>query len=130
MSHLTLPWNETMAISKEEKTFFVQIGTRIAQLRKAQNITQVQLAEWLDVSQQTINAYEVGRRRMSVSALPTLAHFLGVALDELIAEEPKPAKRGPTPKLQRQMERIQELPKPKQRFVLEVLEAALVQASH
>ena len=55
MSHLTLPWNETMAISKEEKTFFVQIGTRIAQLRKAQNITQVQLAEWLDVSQQTIN---------------------------------------------------------------------------
>ena len=126
MSHLTLPWNETMAISKEEKTFFVQIGTRIAQLRKAQNITQVQLAEWLDVSQQTINAYEVGRRRMSVSALPTLAHFLGVALDELIAEEPKPAKRGPTPKLQRQMERIQELPKPKQRFVLE---AALVQAS-
>ena len=126
MSHLTLPWNETMAISKEEKTFFVQIGTRIAQLRKAQNITQVQLAEWLDVSQQTINAYEVGRRRMSVSALPTLAHFLGVALDELIAEDPKPAKRGPTPKLQRQMERIQELPKPKQRFVLE---AALVQAS-
>ena len=129
MSHLTLPWNETMAISKEEKTFFVQIGTRIAQLRKAQNITQVQLAERLDVSQQTINAYEVGRRRMPVSALPTLAHFLGVALDELIAEEPKPAKRGPTPKLQRQMERIQELPKPKQRFVLEVLEAALVQAS-
>ena len=118
-----------MAISKEEKTFFVQIGTRIAQLRKAQNITQVQLAEWLDVSQQTINAYEVGRRRMSVSALPTLAHFLGVALDELIAEDPKPAKRGPTPKLQRQMERIQELPKPKQRFVLEVLDAALVQAS-
>lgn len=129
MSHLTLPWNETMAISKEEKVFFVQIGARIAQLRKAQGITQVQLAQWLGVSQQTVNAYEVGRRRMPVSTLPTLARFLGVALDELIADDPKPAKRGPTPKLQRQMERIQALPKPKQRFVLEVLEAALVQAS-
>ena len=129
MSHLTLPWNETMAISKEEKIFFVQIGARIAQLRKAQGITQVQLAQWLGVSQQTVNAYEVGRRRMPVSTLPTLARFLGVALDELISDDPKPAKRGPTPKLQRQMERIQELPKPKQRFVLEVLEAALVQAS-
>ena len=129
MSHLTLPWNETMAISKEEKIFFVQIGAPIAQLRKAQGITQVQLAQWLGVSQQTVNAYEVERRRMPVSTLPTLARFLGVALDELISDDPKPAKRGPTPKLQRQMERIQELPKPKQRFVLEVLEAALVQAS-
>ena len=81
------------------------------------------------MSQQTINAYEVGRRRMPVSALPTFAHFLGVALDELIADDRKPTKRGPTPKLQRQMEWIQELPKPKQRFVLEVLEGALVQAS-
>ena len=129
MSHITLPWNETMAISKEEKIFFVQIGAPIAQLRKAQGITQVQLAQWLGVSQQTVNAYEVERRRMPVSTLPTLARFLGVALDELISDDPKPAKRGPTPKLQRQMERIQELPKPKQRFVLEVLEAALVQAS-
>lgn len=40
-----------MAISKEEKIFFVQIGARIAQLRKAQGITQVQLAQWLGVSQ-------------------------------------------------------------------------------
>ena len=102
---------ESVAIGKDEKAFFVQLGSRIAQLRKEQGITQVQLAEWLNVSQQTVNAYEVGRRRMAVSALPTLAKLLGVALEELIGKPSKPGKRGPAPKLQQQMERINQLPK-------------------
>jgi len=119
---------EPVAISKAERAFFVQLGSRIAELRKAQAITQVQLAEWLGVSQQTVNAYEVGRRRITVSALPALARYLGVSMEELIGEKPKAGKRGPTPKLQRHMERIQELPKPKQRFVLEMLETVLNQA--
>ena len=42
-----------MAISKEEKAFFIELGARITGLRKAQNVTQVQLAERLGVSQQT-----------------------------------------------------------------------------
>jgi DNA-binding XRE family transcriptional regulator len=36
-------------------------------------ITQMQLAETLGVSQQTMNAYEMGHRRVPVSALPRLA---------------------------------------------------------
>jgi hypothetical protein len=43
-------------------------------------------------------------------------------------EYEKPAKRGPTPKLQRHLERIGALPKPKQRAVMEVLEAVIAQA--
>lgn len=117
-----------MAISKEEKAFFVQLGARITELRKAQSVTQMQLAEWLGVSQQTVTAYEVGRRRMPVSTLPTLARLLGVSLEELLGEETKAGKRGPAPKLQRQMERIQELPKPKQRFVMEMLDTVIAQA--
>lgn len=124
-----LPGVAFVAISKDERTFFVQLGARIAQLRKAQGVTQVQLAEWLGVSQQTVNAYEVGRRRMAVSALPALAKLLGVSLEELIGEEPKPGKRGPTPKLARHMERISQLPKTQQRFVLQMIETVLAQAS-
>ena len=74
-------------------------------------------------------SYEVGRRRMAVSALPTLAKLLGVSLEELIGEEPKPGKRGPTPKLARHMERISQLPKTQQRFVMQMLETVLAQAS-
>jgi hypothetical protein len=45
------------------------------------------------------------------------------------ATTPKPAKRGPAPKLQRQMERISQLPRAKQRFILEMIDTVLHQAS-
>ncbi|MFC5491377.1 helix-turn-helix transcriptional regulator [Dokdonella soli] len=119
-----------MALSKQEKAFFAQLGSRIAQLRKEQGITQVQLAEVLDVSQQTITAYEVGRRRIQVSSLPLIAKTLGVAVEDLVGPDPKPAaKRGPAPKLQQQMDRIAKLPKTQQRFVMQVLDSMLAQAS-
>lgn len=122
-------WTEIVPIGKDEKTFFAQLGARITALRKAQNITQVQLAQELEVSQQTVNAYEVGRRRMPVSSLPVIARYLGVAIEELIGESPSAAarKRGPTPKIQQQMERIQRLPKAQQRLLMQMLDSVLGQ---
>lgn len=115
-------------VTHEEKHFFKELGGRIAQLRKEQNLTQQQLADELGVNQQVIASYEIGRRRVPVSTLPALARLLGVSIEALIGEEEKPAKRGPAPKLQRHLERINALPKPKQRAVMEVLEAVLAQA--
>ena len=129
MGQFSLPGIESVAISQDERAFFEQLGARIAELRKAQGITQVQLAEWLGVSQQTINAYEVGRRRMAISALPKLARMLGVAMEELIGEESRPAKRGPVPKLQQQIDRIIQLPRTQQKFVMQMLDTVLAQAS-
>ena len=105
------------------------LGAHIAQLRKDQNITQVQLAEILGISQQTMNAYEMGHRRVPVSALPVLAQALAVSVEELIGNQPAAAakKRGPAPKLQQQMDRIAKLPKAKQKFVIEMLDAMLQQ---
>ncbi len=118
-----------MAISDGERAFFARLGARIAELRRAQDITQVQLAETLGVSQQTINSYEVGRRRVPVSALPTLAPTLGVSPEALIGEKAPPAKRGPMPKFQQQLERLGRLPQAKQRVVMEMLEGVLMQAN-
>jgi len=100
-----------------------------AELRRAQNLTQQQLADELEVTQQVVASYEIGRRRVPVSALPALARVLGVSIEGLIGEDEKPARRGPSPKLQRHLERIRALPKPKQRAVMEVLEAVLAQSS-
>lgn len=123
-----LTWIDSMPIGKDEKAFFAQLGTRIAEVRKAQSITQVQLAEVLSVSQQTINAYEVGRRRMPVSSLPTIARHLGVSIEELLGDTSAAArKRGPAPKLQQQIERIQQLPRTRQRFVMEMIDTVLGQ---
>jgi transcriptional regulator with XRE-family HTH domain len=120
----------TVAINQDEREFFVALGARIARLRKESHITQAQLAETLGVSQQTVNAYEMGHRRVPVSMLPTLARTLGVSVEELIGEpQAVTRKRGPAPKLAQHMERISQLPKPKQRFVLEMLETVLAQAS-
>jgi len=118
-----------VAISKEEREFFVQLGTRIAELRKAQNVTQVQLAQTLDISQQTMNAYEMGHRRVPVSALPTLARTLGVSLEALIGEKSAPARRGPAPQIQQKIERLTRLPKAQQKLVLQMLDGVLAQAA-
>src|SRR3569833_4154347 len=89
--------NPCMAISASERAFFERLGTRIAELRKQQDITQVEMAKALGVSQQTINSYEVGRRRIPVSALSTLARTLGVSYKKLLGEETAAAakKGGP-----------------------------------
>ena len=116
-------------MSQEEKDFFKALGLRIARLRKEQNLTQQQLAELLGTAQQQVASYETSRLRVPASLLPRLARVLGVSLEALIGETTPPAKRGPAPKLQRHMERISQLPKPKQRFVMEVLDTVLAQAS-
>lgn len=127
MTSFTQPSLETM--SQVEKKFFRELGTRVAQLRKEQGMTQQGLAEALGTTQQQVASYEVARLRIPASMLPRLARVLGVSLETLIGEEDKPAKRGPTPKMQQQLERLSNLPKPKQRAVMEVIEAVLAQAS-
>jgi len=128
---LGYPKAAAMAISTEERAFFVAMGERIAAFRKTHNITQVQLAEALGVSQQTLQSYEVGRRRIPVSALPVVAHTLSVSLDELFGES-KPAargKRGPAPQLQQQIEAVAQLPKSQQQFVARMIKTVLAEAN-
>ncbi len=128
MSHIELFGIPAVAISKDERAFFKRLGRCVAELRKTRDITQVQIAEHLGVSQQTVNAYETGYRRIPVSALSPLARYLGVSLDELVGETAQANKRGPTPKLQRQIEQVRQLPRAKQRFVIEMLDTVLQQS--
>lgn len=129
MSHLHPITPATVAISDDDRAFFIQLGARITRLRKDQGITQVQLAEQLGVSQQTITAYESGNRRVPISNLPRLATLLGTSIEALIGQTAPAAKRGPTPKLLQQLERLHALPKAKQRMVSEVLDSLLAQAA-
>ena len=117
-------------ITQDEKDYCKMLGTRVAQLRKDQALTQVQLAEALGISQQTVASYEVGRRGIPVSMLQALAQALSVDIDGLLGDAAKArAKRGPAPVLARHMERISSLPKTQQKFVIQVLDSVLAQAS-
>jgi transcriptional regulator with XRE-family HTH domain len=119
-----------VTMTPEETAFFKELGSRIAALRKDRGLTQTQLGEMIGVSQQQVVSFEKGRRRVPVSTLPKLSRALGVAVEELIGVKAKPGKRGPTPKLQRQLERLQQLPRSKQRFITEMLETVLQQHSN
>ncbi|MGF1526860.1 MAG: helix-turn-helix domain-containing protein [Candidatus Competibacterales bacterium] len=118
-------------MTPNEKVFYQALGQRIASLRKEQGITQVQLAKTLGIAQQTLAHYEVGRLRIAASTLPLLAKALTTSVEELLGEESATikGKRGPAPKLQQQLEQISQLPKAKQRFVMEMLDTVIQQAS-
>lgn len=115
-------------MSPEEQTFFEELGLRIATLRKERGLTQVQLADLLGCSQQRVVSLEKGRRRVPVTDLPVLSKALAISVEELIGLEAPPAKRGPTPKLQQQLEQLSQLPRSQQRFVSQMLDTVLQQA--
>ena len=50
---------------------------------------------------------------------------LAVPVESLMGEDAKPARRGPSPKLLQQIERIRRLPKAQQRFVMQMIDTAL-----
>lgn len=77
---------------------------------------------------QTYANYEAARARPSAALLPELAKLFGVTCDELLGIKSNAGKRGPTPKLQQQIERLSHLPKPKQKVVMEIIEGVLSQA--
>lgn len=126
MASLT-QWDHAMM--SQDNTFYIAMGKRIAQFRKAQNMTQTQLADALGIAQQTMAHYEGGKLRIPVALLSTLATLLAVSVEDVIGEPAKAAKgkRGPTPRLQRQMELIGQLPRAKQKFVMEMLDAVIQQ---
>ncbi len=116
-------------MTTNDKQFFKTLGARVAQLRKEEGLSQQAVADGLGIAQQTLAHYEVGRLRMPASLLPKLAQLFGVAVDELVGVSSASGKRGPTPKLQQQIEKLSRLPKAKQKTVMEMIEGVLSQAS-
>lgn len=118
-------------MTPRDKRFYEALGLRLAQFRKAQHLTQQQLAERLGISQQTLAHYEVGRLRVAVSLLPALSQALAVSFEQLIGAPTagSKSKRGPASRLQRQIEQVQALPRTQQQFVSRMLETVIKQQS-
>lgn len=114
-----------------DRQFGKELGRRLAQLRQEAGLTQQAVADHLGIAQQTLAHYEVGRLRLPVVLVPKLANLFDVPTDVLLgvstAAGKAAGKRGPTPKLQRQLERVSRLPKAQQQVVLAMLDGVLVQ---
>ena len=71
----------------EKKT----IGAFIAALRKANGMTQKDLAEKLNVSDKTVSRWERNDGAPDLSVIPVIAEIFGVTCDELLRGERRPA---------------------------------------
>lgn len=114
-------------MTEDEKDFFKELGARLSTLRQARGLTQAQVAERIGVSQQTVNSFERGRRRVPVSQLTPLAKLLAISVEELLDQKAaaKTGRRGPASRLEQQIEQIRRLPKAKQKFVSEILDSVI-----
>lgn len=118
--------NDFLSMTDNDTEFFKAFGKRLADLRKERGLTQAELGEQIGVNQTAIGSYEIGRRRIPLSQVAPLAKSLGVSVAELVELQPSSnGKPGPTPKLQRQIQQVSELPRAKQKFVSDMLETVL-----
>lgn len=96
----------------EKKT----IGSLIAALRKANGMTQKELAGRLNVSDKTISRWERDDGAPDLSAIPVIAEIFNVTCDELLRGERKSPEQQmeapentPTPKGEKQRQRLLQL---------------------
>ncbi|MDD4774663.1 MAG: helix-turn-helix transcriptional regulator [Eubacteriales bacterium] len=62
----------------------IAIGEKIKSLRKKREITQEQLAVYLNISFQSVSKWECGDAYPDITMLPKIAMFFGVTTDELL----------------------------------------------
>ena len=59
---------------------------RIKELREEKNLSQLELAKNLNLTQQSISLYEKGDREPSIDVLKNIANFFNVSLDYLLGK--------------------------------------------
>ena len=75
------------------------LGERIGGLRRAQGLSQAELAQKLGISASTMGMYEQNRREPSVQMLVALARELEVSTDFLLTGRSAPQEADPLPQL-------------------------------
>lgn len=100
-----------------------KIGKKIAEIRKAKGITQIELSEKIGITQQLISDYETGRLNISAELLLHFAVALEVSSDHLLGlldgqiQDNKLSLR-----FTRRMREIDKLPEIKKKAILKTLD--------
>jgi transcriptional regulator with XRE-family HTH domain len=101
-------------------------GARLAALRQAKGMTQLELGAAVGVSNRVIAYYEADDAQPPGAMLVDLARALTVSTDELLGVTPVREKTPPkTARLLKRLRRIEELPPADQRAVLKLVDAML-----
>jgi transcriptional regulator with XRE-family HTH domain len=105
------------------------IGKRLAQLRKARGLTQIDLCARVGITQSLLSSYERDRLKLSAEMAMHLARHLKVGVEELLGTKAAKGKgNGATAlslKLTKRMQRIGQLPASEQRALLKTIDRFL-----
>jgi transcriptional regulator with XRE-family HTH domain len=103
------------------------IGVRIARLRKAHGLTQIELAAQLGITQSLLSSYERDRLKLSAEMTVHFAQALKVSSDELLGMKAAKATglEHLSLKLTRRLKGIEALPVQEQRALLKTIDKYL-----
>lgn len=106
-------------------------GQRLARLRKSKGYTQVELAKKMDLVQVLISDYERDKLRPYHEMIVRFAKALEVSADELLGLKlTKKKGNGPSLKLIRRMQKIEELSPTQQKFVFKAIDSLIKAAKN
>jgi transcriptional regulator with XRE-family HTH domain len=111
-------------LSMKRPTTIKGFGQRLAELRRAAGITQVQLGEAVGVSARVIAYYEGETNYPPAHLIEPLAKALKVSIEELLGVKAIKQQRDPQhAALWRRLRKIETLPKQDQKALLHYLDA-------
>jgi transcriptional regulator with XRE-family HTH domain len=101
----------------------MSLPSRLIALRKAQGLTQQQMADTIGIHVNSLKKYESEQAQPSLDVLKKIAVALHVSTDFLLFEEQE---RSPGDELALQFEAVSQLPPEERRVVTEVLESLII----
>ena len=119
-----LTYNATDMAGRPPNTPSTELGTRLASLRKAANLSQSQMAEAIGIPQRTISFYERQATSLPSNLIPKFAEVLGVPVEIVLGMEVEniKGKRGPKSELEKRFDHVRDLPRSEQQLVIQFLD--------
>jgi len=105
-------------------------GRRLAELRKAHGLTQREFGKLIGLSQSMVVYYERRAKNPTAEFLGKAAEALGITVDELLGQDngsKSKRKPGRTSELERRLQAVQDLPRSKQKFVIDFIDTVVRQ---
>ena len=106
--------------AKQERSAF---GTRLTQLRETAKLSQREISEALGIAQPSYAAWERRSVAITPEQLQRLAEILGCEVEDFFLDDGNDRKKpGPVGRARKTFETVSQLPRPKQKKILDVVD--------
>ena len=130
MDSQTSPYNDSVMAGRTPTREAPLFGQRLAAIRKARGLSQRQLADLLGTNREVVDYYERRATNPTLDLIHRVARALDVSVVDLLgfeASRPR-GKPGPPSKLQTRLDKVKQLPRKEQEFVIKFLDTVLERA--